>query len=208
MRRIAIPCLLTLLFLFTPARALQGDAAGKVTRVQGAAMAVQDAMPRVLSVGSEILIGDVLSTGKGSRLEITMSDESVMTLGERASFVVNNYIYLEGDGAAEFRIIDGAFKAVSGQIAALKHDAMTVTTETATIGIRGTEIWGGALADGPPEVALLSGREVSVTTRGGTVILNKAGEGTKVGDASSAPTAPKVWGEKKIIRAKATVAFD
>ena len=51
--------------------------AGKVTRIKGSALAIQDAQPRILSVGAEILLGDIISTGANSRLELRMSDDGI-----------------------------------------------------------------------------------------------------------------------------------
>jgi len=61
---------------------------GKVSRIQNAAVAMQDAIPRSLSPGSEVYLGDVISTGKGARLEILMTDGGEVTLGEKTHFVV------------------------------------------------------------------------------------------------------------------------
>jgi hypothetical protein len=55
--------------------------AGKVTRMQAPVLAVQDALPRVLKVGDPIFIGDVISTGKGARIEVEMTDDGILTLG-------------------------------------------------------------------------------------------------------------------------------
>lgn len=196
-----------LTFLSSNSYALEGDVAGKVIRLQNSAIAIQDAMPRVLAVGSEILVGDVISTGKKARIEIQMLDESVMTLSERTNFVIVDFIFKPTEGNAAFRLLEGAFKAASGELVKLTGATMTVETRTATIGIRGTEVWGGALAD-DFEVALLSGKSVYVETRNGRVELNKAGEGTVVNDLNKPPGKPKIWGKPKVERALATVTFD
>jgi CheY-like chemotaxis protein len=67
------------------------EQAGTVTRLKGAAFAMQDAIPRVLSVGAAIQRGDVISTSPGARLEMKMLDDAVMTLGEKTIFVVIDY---------------------------------------------------------------------------------------------------------------------
>lgn len=48
-----------------------GDVAGEVARVQGRVVAVHDAQLRLLMAGDSVLVGDVLSTGKDARIEIT-----------------------------------------------------------------------------------------------------------------------------------------
>jgi len=188
------------------AHAAEGDEDGKVRRLKNSAMAMQDAVPRPLKVGDPILVGDVISTGKGARLEFSLADGSVMTLGERTVFVVNEFNANKDQENITMRLLSGAFKATSGSIAAKNPDAMVVAMETATIGIRGTTVWGGPL-DAKLEVALLDGKEVSVTTRAGRIILNKVGEGTQVPSEDIAPTAPVAWAPEKVQRAFSTVDF-
>lgn len=195
-------------FLFTPIvlNAQQQDIAGHVVRLQGTAVAMQDALPRVLKIGDKILRGDVISTGKGARLEMQMLDDAVMTLGAKTIFVVTDYIATGPEPVASFRLMQGAFKAVSGKIAGARG-TFTVATEFATIGIRGTTFWGGSL-DGDFEVALLGGKGVYVETRAGRVELTGIGQGTRIVDANKSPSKPVVWGSKKTARAIATVSFD
>jgi hypothetical protein len=187
--------------------AQEEDMAGTVVRLQGSAIAMQDAMPRVLKAGDKILRGDVISTGKQARLEVHMLDDAVMTLGEKTIFVVTDYIAEGSEPVASFRLMQGAFKAVSGQISKTREGAFTVATELATIGIRGTTFWGGSL-DGDFEVALLDGKGVYVETRAGRVELSTIGQGTKILSADKTPSKPKKWGLGKISRAVATVTFD
>ncbi len=182
------------------------DVAGTVTRLKGSAVAMQDALPRVLKVGDKILRGDVISTGTGARLEMKMLDEAVMTLGEKTIFVVIDYITGGAEPNAAMRLLQGAFSAVSGDMMKVAGARFTVETEAATIGIRGTTFWGGML-DGVFEVALLDGKAVIVENKAGRVVIDRVGEGTAIGAADVAPTAPKKWGQGKVDRAIATVAF-
>ena len=134
-------------FVATAADAVDQLLAGTVSRVQGAAIAVQNATPRVLAVGDRIAVGDILSTGPNARLEIKMRDEAIFSLGEQAAFVVVDYTF--GQGASPngvLRVLQGAFVATSGAIAQLSDTGFKVQTSAATIGIRGTTVWAGATA--------------------------------------------------------------
>jgi hypothetical protein len=182
------------------------DVAGTVTRLKSTAVAMQDALPRPLKVGDKILRGDVISTGAGARLEMKMLDDAVMTLGEKTIFVVIDYITGGAEPNAAMRLLQGAFSAVSGNMMKTAGAQFTVETETATIGIRGTTFWGGTL-DGVFEVALLDGKAVTVENKAGRVVIDKVGDGTAIRAADVAPTAPKKWGQGKVARAVATVAF-
>jgi len=182
------------------------DPAGKVTRVQGAAMAMQNALPRALKVGDTILAGDVLSTGQGARLEVTMVDETVLTLGEKAVLVVSEYV-MDANPNAALRLLQGAFSATTGKITQLADASFLVNTEVATIGVRGTTFWGGMLDD-EFQVAMLEGTGVYVETRAGRVELTEAGQGTRIADIGSTPADPVKWPQEKVDRAVATVSFD
>ena len=181
------------------------DAAGTVTRLKGSAVAMQDAVPRPLKVGDKVRKGDVISTGKGARLEMRMLDDAVMTLGEKTIFIVIDYVIGGNEPNAALRLLQGTCSAVSGKM--MKTAAkFTVETEVATIGIRGTTFRGGML-DGVFEVALLDGKEVFIENKAGRVVIDKVGDGTAIRAADTAPAPPKKWGSVKLGRAIATVAF-
>ena len=197
------------LLLLVPAAnvsAQQEDVAGAVVRIQGSAVAMQDAVPRPLKAGDRILKGDVISTGSGARLEIKMLDDAVMTLGEKTIFIVIDYITGGAEPNAAMRLLQGAFSATSGKMMQIAGAKFTVETETATIGICGTTFWGGIL-DEVFQVALLDGKAVIVENKAGRVVINRVGDGTLITDANTAPTPPKKWHTGMFDRAIATVAF-
>jgi hypothetical protein len=183
------------------------DVAGTVTRLKGAVVAMHDAVPRVLEVGSEIFVGDVISTGHTARVELRMIDEGVLSLGARTVFNVIDYTFKDIDTKATLRLISGSFRALTGKIAEASGGRFQVATEVATIGVRGTDFWGGGL-DGHFQVALLGGKSIVIENRAGRVEITEVGAGTTVRGADVAPTPPKAWSKDKIGRAAATVAFD
>lgn len=193
------------------ARADPGDTAGTVSRIQGAAMAIQDALPRPLEEGDPVFLGDILSTGKEARLEIRMIDEGVFTLGERTSFVVVDYSFggatTDGGGAAVTRLLEGAVMAVSGTLAKTAAGGARVETEFATLGIRGTTFWAGVMEDGQLHVALWSDGKVAVENQAGRTELTEKGLGTVIAGATAAPGTAKVWGEAKTAKARAMIRF-
>ena len=183
------------------------DVIGTVTQIQKAAVALQDALPRVLSVGSDIQLGDIISTGKGARLKFELNDGTEVTLGERAQFVVLEFVMGENNGNAVMRMIEGAFAVTSGKMMELVDASMEVQTETATIGIRGTTFWGGILNGEDLEIALLAGKGVYVETKAGIVELSTIGDGTTVTAGNEPPSDASAWPTTKIDKAKATVTF-
>lgn len=198
-----------IVFIAVPAKAQQdnADVVAKVVRIQNAAVALQDALPRPLDVGSNIQLGDIISTGKESRLELEFTDGTIVKLGERAHFTVVEFVIEQNGGNAVMRMLQGAFQVTSGKMMQLADASMTVQTQTATIGIRGTKFWGGVLNNGF-EVALLSGKGVDVSTKIGKVSLTEPGTGTRAADENVFPSEPLLWGQEKLDSAIRTVSFD
>ena len=186
------------------AQSTDDEVVGKVTEISGSAVAMQDAMPRALKNGADIKIGDVLSTARDSRLQIRMVDEAEFALGERSVFVVQEYFLRQDgkEGNAVIRLMGGAVRAVSGKIAQLDGHPFQMRTDVATIGVRGTEFWGGLL-DGVHQFALLSGNAIIVENKAGRVEITTPGDGTWLSNDASAPPAPAAWGADKLARAAA-----
>ena len=181
------------------------DIAGTVLRIKGNAIAMQDAVPRVLEADSSIFIGDVLSTGPDSRLEIQMVDDGIFTLGESTTFMVIDYTFGGGNPNGLLRLLSGAVSAASGRLAKAAGAEFVMEAESATIGIRGTTFWAGEL-DGVFQVGLWSGAVV-VKNRGGSVEINRPNYGTRVIGQDSAPREPRPWSEATILRARALTSF-
>lgn len=207
MRFFTILSLIVVLALPASAQQDNADVVAKVVRIQNAAVAMQDALPRPLDVGSDVQLGDIISTGKDTRLELEFTDGTIVRLGERAHFTVVEYVLEQNGGSAVMRMLQGAFQVTSGKMMQLADSSMTVQTNTATIGIRGTVFWGGVLDNGF-EVALLSGKGVDVKTDVGTVSLTEPGTGTRAASSGVFPSEPLPWGQTKMQSAISTVTFD
>jgi FecR protein len=74
------------------------------------------------AVGTPVHMRDELRTGAEGRLKITFRDETVLTLGEKASVVIDRYVY-DPDrqvGEAILQATKGAFRFATGRIKAMK----------------------------------------------------------------------------------------
>ncbi|WP_404382482.1 FecR domain-containing protein [Caenispirillum salinarum] len=175
---------------------------GIVTRVAREARAERAQQAMALKPSDPVANEDRLTTGPGGRLQVALLDEGTLLLGENAELVVDDLVLGEDETALKM-YVDGAFRLISG---ALRHaEGTQIVTPVATIGIRGTDVWGGVI-DGAFSVFLVEG-EVSVTTDAGTVILDTPGTGTTVPAADAPPTEPETWSDGKVRRAVATVTF-
>jgi len=151
-------------------------------------------------------VKDELRTGANARLQVTFRDNTLLTLGEHASIVIDRYVYDRDRGVGEtvLQATKGAFRFATGRIKEMKDHKIAVSTPVADIGVRGTEFWGGPLEK--YGVLLLEG-EVSVSNQAGSVVLANPGQGTDIASALDAPGAPTAWPNEKVAHAIAAVAL-
>ena len=98
----------------------------------------------------------------------------------------------------------GAFRALTGAITQRRH-RVEVKTVVATIGVRGTEFWGGLnLTPDSLDVVMLKGKGVYVVNAAGRVELVQAGTGTTV-KAGKSPSEAVAWAAPKVQRAVETI---
>ncbi|HXZ22548.1 MAG TPA: FecR domain-containing protein [Pseudolabrys sp.] len=115
------------------------DQVGQVATLQGIATVVRNnATPLALKVSDAIYKKDVLQTGASASLAVTFDDETTLSLTANARIVVNEFIYEEGgkSNKAVVNIALGTVAFVASLVA--KTGDMTISTPTATLGIRGT----------------------------------------------------------------------
>jgi hypothetical protein len=209
----ALPSLLHVLVTFAALTSTCGAGAeedtssvGTVNRVENEAQVISASGALTAAVGTPVHMKDELRTGANARLQVTFRDNTLLTLGEHASIVIDRYVYDPDRGVGEtvLQATKGAFRFATGRIKEMKDHKIAVSTPVADIGVRGTEFWGGPLEK--YGVLLLEG-EVSVSNQAGSVVLAKSGQGTDIASALDPPGAPTAWPDEKVARAIATVAL-
>ena len=208
LRLIPFFCVLTILSALPNHSAEAADPAGRVAKLKGDAFVTWGSGRRELDVGAAIISSDVIETGADSRLELLMVDGAVLTLGEQAVFNIEDYVFDKSakQGSAVMTVVEGAFRAVSGALASVPGQPFTVHTPVATIGIRGTDFWGGPI-DGVYNSALLGGAAIFVENGAGRVEINNVGYGTTITSPNIAPTLPVLWDPTKMQRATDATNF-
>ena len=183
------------------------DAIGTVSRIQGEASGTRNGAIRTLGLNSSVFLNEVLSTAQTARLEVTFTDNTRLTLGEKAKLTLDTYVFdsAAGNGTIKFGLVC-AFRFVSGQVSKLASADVSVTTPVAAVGIRGTEFWGGPIDDQALGVFLIEGA-VSVSNAAGQQILSLPGQGTNIAAPGAAPGPVTIWPPDKVNRALATVTF-
>jgi hypothetical protein len=183
------------------------EAIGSVSRIQGASSAIVDGASAPLDLGASVFLNQEVSTGEAARLELTFSDGTLLTLGEKAKMILDTFVYNPAEGTGKMKLaVVGAFRFVSGQVTKQPNQQVAVTTPVATVGIRGTEFWGGPIDDQALGVFLIDG-EVTVTNAAGEQTLDTPGQGTNIGTPDAAPGPVTIWPQAKVDRALATVEF-
>jgi hypothetical protein len=113
---------------------------GYVKTVQGDATVLSAGKTTKVQPGASLLIGDTLKTGKNSSMGVTFKDNTVMSFGADTELTIDEYLYApsKGDLKLSASMSKGTLQYVSGIIAKLKPEAVTVKTPTGNIGVRGT----------------------------------------------------------------------
>ena len=90
--------------------------------------------------GTPIRVNSVLRTGPKGTMGVTFKDNQVMSFGPDTELTVDEFIYAPAKGDLKFAasICKGTLNVVSGVIAKLKPESVSLKTPTGTIGVRGT----------------------------------------------------------------------
>jgi len=113
---------------------------GYIKTVQGQATVVASGQSTRATPGTPVRASDVLKTGQASSLGITLSDNTLLSIGPDTELVVNEYLFNPAQDELKLgaSLGKGSLNYVSGVIAKLKPSAVSVRTPTGTIGVRGT----------------------------------------------------------------------
>lgn len=114
---------------------------GYVKTVSGQASVVSAGKPLTAAPGSPVFLGSVLRTGPKSSLGVTFRDETVMSFGADTELTVDEYLFQPAAGKLKLtgKLARGSMNYVSGVIAKLQPEAVSVQTPSGTIGVRGTQ---------------------------------------------------------------------
>lgn len=122
----------------TPAAEPVEEPIGNVAAVTGIATVIRNKNSISLKVRDDIYLNDTVQTASSSSLSITFNDSTTFNLSASAKITIDNYVYEDGgkQNAAIFDVGKGTVAFVAAAVA--KTGDMTITTPTATLGIRGT----------------------------------------------------------------------
>lgn len=90
--------------------------------------------------GVALELGDIIRTRADGRTGITLKDDTVLSLGPNSELSLDEFTYAPARDELSLgaRLNNGTLQFISGVIARLKPESVTISTPNATIGVRGT----------------------------------------------------------------------
>lgn len=116
-------------------------AVGYVKTVSGEATVSTGKTRVAAQPGTPVYLGSQLRTGAMGSLGVSFKDDTLMSFGPDTELTVDDYLYAPGQGKLRLAstLLRGSLNYISGVIAKLKPDAVSITTPSGTIGVRGTQ---------------------------------------------------------------------
>jgi hypothetical protein len=192
MKSINATCIGALLLAFASAAYASIDA-GRVQFVHGDSRALgANGVERALKKGDPVYEGETVITGPSASLQLRMVDDAMVAVRPNSRLQIEVYRLdgkAEGEGHGVLRLISGTFRSITGLIGHTKKANYKIITDTANIGIRGTDHEPGYLL--PSQAAAGAPGTYDMVNSGGTYIATPWGRvdvsPNQVGFASSKP---------------------
>jgi hypothetical protein len=128
-----------------PASAQQSGAV--VDGVQMPAWLERDGKRVPLAPGIELRAGDRIFSGGGARVQVKLSEGSVVKLGENGRLVFAEMQPGKDLFKATLQVLEGAFRFTTELVGKGKKREVSVRVSQVTAGIRGTDFWGRSRDD-------------------------------------------------------------
>ena len=134
--------LIALAIASTSGAALAADeTVGFVKNVAGSVTLIEGSSSAAAAVGAPVTARSAFKTGADGAIGISLRDDTLLSLGPNTEFALRDYAFAPHDGKLSLvgRITRGTLNYVSGVIAKLKPDAVSIETPSSLLGVRGTQ---------------------------------------------------------------------
>ena len=171
---------------------------GEITEFKGESKLVREAGNEVdVEIGfvPDVNLNDTAETGNG-RMLIQFLDEAELSLTENTKVYIDK-VYYDPDPSKSkmaMRMALGTARFASGRLGMVNKNNIDIQTPTASITVRGTDFTTTIDELGRSLVILLpdefgnSSGEITVSNKGGTIVLNEAFAATMVSSLDTQPT--------------------
>ncbi len=116
------------------------DVVGFVKTVSGNAAVISAGKAVKAEPGTPLYVNSTIKTASKSAMGITFKDNTVMSFGSNTEVLIDEFLYAPGKDqlALGAKVNKGTMEYVSGVVAKLKPESVTIKTPTGAIGVRGT----------------------------------------------------------------------
>lgn len=124
---------------------------------------------RVAKVGDVVPPGASVQTGSNSRAEVLFDDGHLVALGAGSQFQLRQYVYSKENPSKDnvvLNLLVGTFRSITGALGARNPARFSLTTPTATVGIRGTDFT-AHVGDPGTVTSWTGGERIQVASLGG-----------------------------------------
>ncbi|MEO0363796.1 MAG: FecR family protein [Pseudomonadota bacterium] len=167
-RRASLSAAAALTLVVGAAGTASADRAGVAEAVQNAAFQARSTVGYAIEGDDVVYQQARLYTKQYGTIDVMLDDRTELRVAPSSSIVIDEYVYRgEGrPGALGVSLAQGALKFVSGR---MPSAAYAVGTPVASIGVRGTEFWLNAVADGRLQIWVLDGTVTAQPTQSNVV---------------------------------------
>lgn len=173
---------------------------GRVTAVEGRATVLRQGRfaPEAVTLQKPVFQEDIIETDVASKVRVTLTDATVISLGERSRLELKQFLYdpRQQTRTSRFTIPSGVFRAIIKRL--LPQSTIEIITPTAVAAIRGTDLM-GEVSTKSTAIVVLEGTVMISNVRPrfrGLATLTQ-GTGTTVVD-DQPPGAVTRWSESRI----------
>jgi hypothetical protein len=116
------------------------EVVGRIKVLDGAATVTTGGDAVAAAVGTPLHANDVVETAAGASVGLSFKDDTLISLGPNSKLTIDEFVFAPSDEKYSFatRMARGTMYYVSGVMAKLAPEKVSVTTPVGTIGIRGT----------------------------------------------------------------------
>ena len=120
----------------------EDQAIGLVKTLSGSATLTRNGVTQLIHPGTLLHEKDRIETGSDGSVGVTFRDNSRIALGPRSRIDLERFVVKPADKQYGFvlRLTRGTLEYISGLIAKLAPQAVSIETPTSTIGVRGTRL--------------------------------------------------------------------
>jgi hypothetical protein len=171
---------------------------GEISELNGVARIVRD-KAETAELKADIKSYDTLETSNG-RMAVTFLDDTLIRLTEHSQVLIDEFVYDPDPNKSKMALnfAKGTARFVTGKLNKVAKKNITIRTNSATVGIRGTDFTITTNEIGESLIILLPNKdgtasgEIEVMTAMGTVLLNKPYQSTVTTVFESAPSKPVI----------------